>query len=102
MPVEKWPAAWEALGKGIEQANAAQQAVDARIAALEAEIMALDNAASGANPAGRPERQIAISVEVATPIDGEMEVTYQASGASWQPVYDASSSRKMSRSRASI
>jgi uncharacterized protein (TIGR02231 family) len=89
LDVEKWPAAWQALGSNIAGVNQRLFLANKSITAIEADITALDNAQQTGTTAGQPQRQIVISVEATAPIDGNLSIAYQTYGASWRPVYDA-------------
>ncbi len=89
LEVEKWPVAWQAIGDGIAAVTKKLNEVNKRVAEIEAEITALDNAHQGGGAAGQPKREIVIAAEADAAIDGALSISYQTYGASWRPVHDA-------------
>jgi uncharacterized protein (TIGR02231 family) len=88
LPIADWDKAWQAIGGGIERINASLLSLNTAIAAKQAEIEALDNAAS-ASPDGTPRREIIVNVEAANAASGALDIGYTLGGASWRPVYEA-------------
>jgi uncharacterized protein (TIGR02231 family) len=87
--VDQWPAAWQAIGNGIGAINRQLFETNKAIAEIEAKIVALENAQMSGTNAGAPQRQIVINVSTETEANGQITLTYQSDGASWQPIYDA-------------
>lgn len=84
-----WAAALEATrrataeaGEGTRRARLDRRTLEERRAALQAELQGL-----GARPRGAMEIAVAVTAQAAVTM--ELAVTYQVSGASWRPVYEA-------------
>lgn len=82
-------AAWQAVGEATAAANQALQEEGARAAELEAEIRAVEAAASRPRTGLVPLVDLAVAVEAEREAAAVIRVTYRVSGARWSPVYDA-------------
>ena len=82
-------AAWQAVGEATAAANQALQEEGARAAELEAEIRAVEAAASRPRMGLVPLVDLAVAVEAEREAAAVIRVTYRVSGARWTPVYDA-------------
>lgn len=82
-------AAWQAVGEATAAANQALQEEGARAAELEAEIRAVEAAASRPRTGLVPLVDLAVAVEAEREAAAVIRVTYRVSGARWTPVYDA-------------
>ena len=87
---EKWAQAWGLVQSGMAETqkdlvlkHIAIRKVDAEIAKLQAEINQVR--ANGT----KQRRDATINIEAAQETDLQLSLTYQTSGASWHPVYDA-------------
>lgn len=86
---EKWPTAWQSIGKGMAETNAAlvalrqeQRTVDESIRKLEQELRQIQTGR-------RDSITAAIRIQADTAGKVRLELSYQLGGASWSPVYDA-------------
>lgn len=84
----EWSKAWDAVGQGLRQvadelttANQAMRAIDEEIAAIGRQ--------GGAGPRAGVTRAANIAVEAAGDAKATLKLTYQVSGATWRPSYDA-------------
>ena len=87
---EKWPTAWQAIGKGMEETNTALVALQQELRALEETIRKLEQELRQIQTGRRDSITAAIQVQADTTGKAQFELSYQLGGASWSPVYDAS------------
>lgn len=89
LPVEKWAAAWDAVGEGLAKVNETLVDLNRRLARLQAEIASLEATRPRAAPAAAPRRDVTVGLEASDTLEGTLRLTYRVSGASWTPTYDA-------------
>ncbi|HEY8581099.1 MAG TPA: mucoidy inhibitor MuiA family protein [Beijerinckiaceae bacterium] len=89
LPVERWAAAWEAVGgeltrvnEDLRQGRAVLKEVEERIKALEASNRPPDSRA-------RPARDVVVALEAQAAGKARLTLVYRVAGAGWRPVYDA-------------
>jgi uncharacterized protein (TIGR02231 family) len=87
--VAQWQSAWDAIGAGLAAVHEDLRQARSRQRDLDAEIATLERAKPAGPRPGAPKREVAIAVEAAGPVRGELRVTYRVAGASWTPLYDA-------------
>lgn len=86
---EKWATAWQAIGKGMAETNAAQVALQQELRKVEETIRKLKEELQQIQTGRRDSITAAIQIQVDTAGKARFELSYQLSGASWSPVYDA-------------
>jgi uncharacterized protein (TIGR02231 family) len=84
----EWTRAWDAVGQGLQQVNEELTVVHQAIRALDEEIAAVGRQ-GGPGPRAGLTRAANISVEAASDAKATLRLTYQVTGASWRPSYDA-------------
>ncbi|HEX8665499.1 MAG TPA: mucoidy inhibitor MuiA family protein [Beijerinckiaceae bacterium] len=89
LDIGEWQKAWEAIGGGLAAVNEELRTLTARARDLDAEIVALERARPQPPRPGAPKRDVAVAVEAASPVRGELRVSYRVAGAGWAPLYDA-------------
>jgi uncharacterized protein (TIGR02231 family) len=89
LAVDQWPAIWDTVARALGDVGQALNERNRELADLDARINALQQARPRAPRPGAPLRDVAIAVEAATALTGDVTVTYRVAGASWLPVYDA-------------
>ena len=88
LPPDQWPAAWDAIGEGLEKTGAVIVALTQQVETLDDEITALERARPSAPPTGQPRRDVAIALESQGEAEATLRVTYRVAAARWAPVYD--------------
>jgi uncharacterized protein (TIGR02231 family) len=88
LPPDQWPAAWDAIGEGLEKTGAVIVALTQQVETLDDEITALERARPSTPPAGQPRRDVAIALESPGEAEATLRVTYRVAAARWAPVYD--------------
>ncbi|WP_406854681.1 mucoidy inhibitor MuiA family protein [Alsobacter sp. KACC 23698] len=88
LDVERWSAAWDAVGDGLARVIEQIRTLRASQRALEAEISALERGRPQPGPPGAPRRDVAIALEAGAPLKGALTIAYRVAGASWKPSYD--------------
>jgi uncharacterized protein (TIGR02231 family) len=89
LDVSQWQAAWEAIGGGLAAVNDELRTLTARSRELDSEIAALERARPQPPRPGAPKRDVAVAVEAAGRLKGELRVSYRVARAGWVPLYDA-------------
>jgi uncharacterized protein (TIGR02231 family) len=89
LEVEKWLAAWDAVGQALAKVNE-----DIRLASLERQavaekIKALELAETQRRSRVLPEREFTVALEAGQAVKGSLTLSYRVTGASWRPAYDA-------------
>jgi uncharacterized protein (TIGR02231 family) len=83
-----WSKAWEAVGAGLLTVVEETTAAQAALRKIDEEIAAISRQ-GGVGPRPGVTRAATISVEAAGPAKATLKLTYQVSGATWRPSYDA-------------
>lgn len=86
---EKWAAAWEAIGKGMEETNRARITLQQQQRELEQKIHKVEQELKQIQTGRRDSLSAAIQVETRRSGKADFALTYQLHGASWSPHYDA-------------
>ncbi len=86
---EKWPAAWQTIGKGMAETNVAKVALQQELRAVEETIRKLEQELRQIQTGRRDSITAAIRVQAGTAGKAQLDLSYQLAGASWTPVYDA-------------
>lgn len=89
LPVNDWPAVFEAIGTALVKVQDELRGVRNRLSDVEAEIASLERARPQAGRPGAPKRDVAIAVEAPQPVAAEFTVSYRVTGANWTPTYEA-------------
>lgn len=86
---EHWGKVLELLGKQLAPVN--KSIVEAGIRAREVDrrIRDAEGRLRAEAPIAETRVEVKVDVEAAQPVEAEITIRYQVSGASWQPVYDA-------------
>lgn len=86
---EDWGKVLELLGKQLAPVN--KSIVEAGIRAREVDrrIRDAEGRLRAEAPIAETRVEVKVDVEAALPVEAEITIRYQVSGASWQPVYDA-------------
>lgn len=86
---EDWGKVLELLGKQLAPVN--KSIVEAGIRAREVDrrIRDAEGRLRAEAPIAETRVEVKVEVEAAQPVEAEITIRYQVSGASWQPVYDA-------------
>jgi uncharacterized protein (TIGR02231 family) len=84
----EWSKAWDAVGAGLKQAAEELTAAQAALRAVDDEIAAISRQAGAGTRAGVT-RAANIAVESAGGARATLKLTYQVSGVTWRPGYDA-------------
>lgn len=87
---EKWPAAWQAIGKGMMETNTARAQLKQQQRELKRKLRKVEQELKQIQTGRRDTITAAIRVEAAKPGKAIFDLTYQLGGASWSPLYDAS------------
>ncbi len=87
---EKWPTAWQAIGKGMAETNAALVTLQQELRTVEQNIRKLEQELRQIQTGRRDSITAAIQIQADTAGKAQFELSYQLGGASWSPVYDAS------------
>ena len=88
LDIDRWSAAWDAVGDGLARVNEQLRVLRASQRALDAEIAALERGRPQPGPPGAPRRDVAIALEAGAPLKGALRIAYRVGGASWKPSYD--------------
>jgi len=84
----EWSRAWDAVGHGLKQVNEELSAANAAMRMIDEEIAAIGRQ-GGAGPRSGVTRAATISVEGVGDAKATLTLSYQVSGATWRPSYDA-------------
>ncbi len=83
-----WAKAWDAVGQGLRMVNEELAAANLAIRAIDEEIAAIGRQ-GGPGPRPGVTRTAGIAVEATGEARATLKLTYQVSGATWRPAYDA-------------
>ncbi len=83
-----WTKAWDAVGQGLRQVNEELTAANLAMRMLDEEIAAIGRQ-GGPGPRAGVTRTAGIAVEAASEAKATLKLSYQVSGATWRPAYDA-------------
>lgn len=83
-----WAKAWDAVGQGLRLVNEELTAANFAMRALDEEIAAIGRQGGPAPRAGVA-RAANIAIEAGSEAKAMLKLTYQVSGATWRPAYDA-------------
>ncbi len=86
--IDQWAAAWQTIGRGLEQVLSGLREVALEQRDLERQIAAL-NVELAALPVPTAALEIRVEVAAAAAGNGTLTVTYQVGNARWVPAYDA-------------
>lgn len=89
LPPEQWPAAWQAIGRGMGEVNQARAALAQELRAADAHIRQVERELEQVRTGRRDSVTVAIQLEAERAGRVALELSYQVRGASWSPVYDA-------------
>ncbi|MGL4239904.1 MAG: mucoidy inhibitor MuiA family protein [Beijerinckiaceae bacterium] len=84
----EWSKAWDSVGGGLQKVAEELTAAQLAIRAVDEEIAAISRQ-GGASPRAGVTRAANIAVEAAGGAKATLKLTYQVSGATWRPSYDA-------------
>ncbi len=87
---EKWPSAWQAIGQGMSETNAAQTALQQELRVVEETIRKLEQELRQIQTGRRDSITAAMQVQADAAGKAQFDLSYQLTGASWSPIYDAS------------
>lgn len=87
---EKWPTAWQAIGKGMAETNAARTTLTQQQRELKERISKVEQELRQVQTGRRDTLTAALHLQAATAGRAEFTLSYQVPGASWSPLYDAS------------
>jgi uncharacterized protein (TIGR02231 family) len=83
-----WAKAWDAVGAGLSRTAEEITVTQAAIRSIDEEVAAISRQA-GAGPRAGVTRAANISVEAAAGAKATLKLSYQVSGVTWRPSYDA-------------
>lgn len=86
---EKWAAAWQAIGTGLAETNAARSELQQQQRELDAKIQKVEQELRQIQTGRRDTLTAAIQLEAKQAGKARFELSYQLGNASWLPVYDA-------------
>lgn len=89
LPPQQWPAAWQAIGKGMAETNSARVALKQEQRELKDRIRKVEQELQQIQTGRRDTITAAIQIEADKPGKATFELHYQLAGASWSPLYDA-------------
>ncbi|MFI5013571.1 MAG: mucoidy inhibitor MuiA family protein [Hyphomicrobiales bacterium] len=84
-----WKIAWDAVGEELARVNEDIRAMRSKKSEFAAEIVALDKARPLAPSPGAPKRDVAVTIEAGSALEGSLTLVYRVSQAAWMPRYDA-------------
>jgi len=87
---EKWPTAWQAIGKGMADTNHSRVALQQQQRQLDEKVRKIEQELRQIQTGRRDSLTAAIQVEADKAGKAVFELSYQLGGASWSPLYDAS------------
>lgn len=87
---EKWAVAWQTIGKGMTEINAARVALQQEQRKLDLKIRKIEQELQQIQTGRRDTITAAIQIAAKNAGKAEFDLTYQLGGASWTPIYDAS------------
>lgn len=89
LEVEKWLAAWEAVGSALARVNEEIRSATLERQAVAEKIKALELAETARSSRVAPEREFTVALDAGQPVKGTLTLSYRVRGASWRPAYDA-------------
>ena len=89
LEVEKWAAAWDAVGTALGKANDDLRRVRGLIRETDEKIRAIEMAEGARRGRPVPEREFTVALDASTAVKGRLVLSYRVSGALWRPAYDA-------------
>lgn len=89
LEIDRWSAAWDAVGDGAARVNEALRGLRTKARDLDEQIAALEQSRPRIAPPSSPRRDLLIAIETTGAVNGALTVTYRVAAANWRPVYDA-------------
>lgn len=86
---EKWPGAWQAIGKGMAETNAARITLQQESRTLQQQIRKLEEQLRQIQTGRRDTLTALLHIESASPGSARFTLSYQLPNATWSPAYDA-------------
>jgi uncharacterized protein (TIGR02231 family) len=86
---EKWPAAWQAIGKGMAETNAARITLQQESRALQQQIRKLEEQLRQIQTGRRDTLTALLHIESAGSGSARFDLSYQLPNATWGATYDA-------------
>lgn len=87
--IEKWTAAWDAVGKGLAKVGDDLRIARSTLRDLDEQILGLERARQRPQPLNGPRRTVTVELDAATALKGRVTLTYRVTAAGWKPLYDA-------------
>jgi uncharacterized protein (TIGR02231 family) len=86
---EKWPAAWQAIGKGMTDTNAARITLQQESRTLQQQIRKLEEQLRQIQTGRRDTLTALLHIESGSAGSARFTLSYQLPNATWMPAYDA-------------
>jgi uncharacterized protein (TIGR02231 family) len=88
LEIGQWNTAWDTVGAGLAKVGDELRSARSRAREIDDQISALEAVRQRPIPVQAPSREITVALETDVALSGQISLTYQIAGASWQPIYD--------------